>query len=174
MSRPIAGAVCVAGVLVVAATASAQSAAQKPRAPEVVAPASLSVLDDDGDGKLNAWDRIWGSLRVWVDANGDGRQTPAEVRQASIVLNTLDVPLGAFETHDGVGGDIRTDRVVWLDLGADGFGKRTAGILSIDTDAARKAGFDIRSSMGEHLTGVKALASGWLIRTPGGRVVTLK
>ena len=42
--------------------------------------AALAALDANGDGKVDASDPAFASLRVWRDANGDGLSEPAELR----------------------------------------------------------------------------------------------
>lgn len=46
----------------------------------------LSALDDpslggNGDGRLSHRDRLWSELRLWIDADHDGRSNPAEVTE---------------------------------------------------------------------------------------------
>ena len=42
--------------------------------------AALAALDANGDGKVDASDPAFASLRVWRDANGDGLSEPEELR----------------------------------------------------------------------------------------------
>src|SRR5713101_4411142 len=41
--------------------------------------AALASWDDSGDGRIDANDILWSSLRVWRDRNGDGLSTPDEI-----------------------------------------------------------------------------------------------
>jgi len=45
--------------------------------------AALAELDADGDGRIDRRDPVFGELRLWIDADRDGRSQPAE-------LSTLD------------------------------------------------------------------------------------
>ncbi len=57
--------------------------------------ASLKALDSNGDGVLNSQDAAWASLKVWVDASGNGTfvagslQTVSSLGIASINVNAL-------------------------------------------------------------------------------------
>jgi Ca2+-binding RTX toxin-like protein len=41
--------------------------------------AALASWDDNADGRIDADDGVWSSLRVWRDRNGDGLSTPDEI-----------------------------------------------------------------------------------------------
>jgi hypothetical protein len=41
--------------------------------------AALGLEDSNGDGKVNASDATWGELRLWVDANSDGKTDAGEL-----------------------------------------------------------------------------------------------
>ena len=41
--------------------------------------AALTSWDDNADGRIDANDLLWASLRVWRDRNGDGVSTPEEI-----------------------------------------------------------------------------------------------
>jgi Ca2+-binding RTX toxin-like protein len=41
--------------------------------------AALASWDDNADGRIDANDVVWSSLRVWRDRNGDGSSTPDEI-----------------------------------------------------------------------------------------------
>jgi Ca2+-binding RTX toxin-like protein len=41
--------------------------------------AALASWDDNADGRIDANDILWSSLRVWRDRNGDGMSTPGEI-----------------------------------------------------------------------------------------------
>jgi hypothetical protein len=42
--------------------------------------AALAMHDSNGDGKIDARDRVFSSLQIWVDANGDGQTQPGEMK----------------------------------------------------------------------------------------------
>ncbi len=42
--------------------------------------AALAMYDTNGDGKVDAKDPVFSSLKIWVDANGDGQTQPGELK----------------------------------------------------------------------------------------------
>ncbi|MEZ4483528.1 MAG: calcium-binding protein [Syntrophotaleaceae bacterium] len=79
---------------------------------------ALAEWDDNADGKIDATDAIWGSLKVWQETNGDGFSSAAELRTldelgiAAINLDNTAVDItdengntviqsGTFEKTDG-------------------------------------------------------------------------
>ncbi len=53
----------------------------------------LSELDDDGDRQIDANDRAWSSLRVWVDRDADGQGPASEwltLEQAGVAALSVD------------------------------------------------------------------------------------
>src|SRR5262249_54541711 len=40
----------------------------------------LAAFDSNGDGQISTLDALWGELRVWRDANGNGVSDDGEVR----------------------------------------------------------------------------------------------
>jgi hypothetical protein len=60
--------------------------------------AAMAALDSNHDGQLSAADAAFGELRVWVDANHDGRTDPGELKtlaEAGVIAIHLNFSKGA-------------------------------------------------------------------------------
>jgi hypothetical protein len=54
----------------------------------------LAVLDSNHDGTLDAKDRCWSRLRLFVDRNGDGSMAPDEVLSAETDIRDITIRVG--------------------------------------------------------------------------------
>ena len=63
--------------------------------------AAMAQFDTNHDGVLNAQDRIWNKLVVWVDANGDGKSQPIEMKtMKQLGINKIEVNFTEVASKD--------------------------------------------------------------------------
>ncbi|WP_269326187.1 putative Ig domain-containing protein [Chromobacterium piscinae] len=75
--------------------------------------AALAAQDSNKDGVIDANDAIWNSLRVWVDANHDGKVGSGEMKSmADLGITRID--LHAQQTHQVIGGNIVTGTATFV------------------------------------------------------------
>lgn len=151
-----------------------------PETPRAVLPAAeapercdtLRAFDSNGDGVVNASDRYWRYLYLWIDGNGDGQIERSELESAfERGVRGISVRLDTFTRAKGADGLIRIrDRLV-LDLRGDGFGGGDDAVLAIDaTSLSRGTGPRIFDAAGEPVTGIRPFEKGWTLRDSAGRV----
>jgi hypothetical protein len=81
----------------------------------------LSDHDENGDNRIDANDAVFDALRVWVDANGDGKTDPGELKTldelgiASISIAAKDALSGASTVAVAGGTIAATDTVTMAD-----------------------------------------------------------
>jgi len=66
---------------------------------------ALSQYDSNRDGRIDAQDAVFGKLKVWVDANGDGRTENGELKSLSD-LNIQSISLNHTNTQTQQNGNI--------------------------------------------------------------------
>lgn len=70
--------------------------------------AALAARDANSDGKIDANDPIWASLRIWRDANSDGVSTPAELATLTdLGITAINTGYTASSTVDAQGNEHR-------------------------------------------------------------------
>lgn len=139
---------------------------------------TLRPFDTDGDGVVNARDRHWRHLYLWIDKNGDGVEDKREiVSPYDEKIEEIDADLATFEAAKKSWGEIRVTEHIMLDLRGDGFGTgngRDDAVLLVDASSlARGDGPQILDAQGEPLEGLQAFAPGWRLRQENGEIVRL-
>ncbi|MCP3447326.1 calcium-binding protein [Bradyrhizobium sp. CCGUVB14] len=66
---------------------------------------ALKALDSNNDNKITSADSGWSSLKVWVDANGDGVTDSGELQSLS-ALDITEIALNTSETSQEVNGNL--------------------------------------------------------------------
>lgn len=136
---------------------------------------TLTAFDTDGDGKVDARDRYWRYLYLWLDRNGNGRMEEREIvspfdRKVREIATDLD----GFAGAKGLYGEIRRGDYLVLDLRGDGFDGKDDGVLLVDAGAlARGDGPRLLSAEGEEIAGVQPFQRGWRLRDADGTVTRL-
>ncbi len=139
---------------------------------------TLEAFDTNGDGTVNALDRYWRYLYLWVDRNGNSRMDKREVVSTfDEKVQEIAADLDAFVGRKGLFGEIRIhDRLV-LDLRGNGFDTgrdRDDAVLLVDATAlGRRDGPRLLSADGEEIEGVQPFQRGWRIRDTDGSVTRL-
>ncbi len=139
---------------------------------------TLTLLDQNQDGQINAVDRYWRHLFVWVDKNGDGKRQEREIESAfERGVREIATSLETFVRSKGGLGETRIGEQIVLDLNGNGFSERNRrddGVLLLDATAIRRGqGLDLLGPGDEALAGFQAFRSGLRIREPSGQVIAL-
>ena len=139
---------------------------------------SLDPLDENGDGKINAQDRYWRYLYVWIDQNRDGQRQDKEVESAYAAgVREIANSLGIFYRKKGSVGEIRRDKTLLLDLAGNGFGagrRPDDGVLMVDTDGlGRGDGPQVLAANGAPVEGIAPFVAGWKMRLGDGQVLAI-
>lgn len=139
---------------------------------------SLDPLDENGDGKINAQDRYWRYLYVWIDHNRDGQRQEKEVESVYAAgVREIANGLGIFYRKKGSVGEIRRGDTLLLDLAGNGFGsgrRPDDGVLMVDADGlGRGDGPQVLDADGADVTGIEPFVAGWQMRLADGGVLTL-
>lgn len=136
---------------------------------------TLWILDTNRDGTVDAADRYWRYLHLWID-NGDGTIDPREITSPyDRKVREISVALDTFEGAKKGIGEIRVDDYIVLDLDRDGFQSgRDDAALMLDTGAIRRGdGPEILDRDGRVLDAVLPFAAGWQVRV-GDEVTALE
>lgn len=84
---------------------------------------ALAVLDDSGDGVISAADAAYSALRIWVDANHNGRSEPQELATLqSHGIRSIDLRYVTSRRRDAYGNVLRYKSAV------DRNGSRTSAV----------------------------------------------
>ena len=76
--------------------------------------AQLAVLDSDNNGRIDSGDKAFASLRIWKDANSNGKTEAGELLSlASVQLNSI--PLNAEAGTTIIAGNM-VPKMVWVDI----------------------------------------------------------
>lgn len=139
---------------------------------------SLDPLDENGDGKINAQDRYWRYLYVWIDHNRDGQRQEKEVESVYAAgVREIANGLGIFYRKKGSVGEIRRGHTLLLDLAGNGFGsgrRPDDGVLMVDADGlGRGDGPQVLDADGAEVTGIEPFVAGWQMRLADGQILTL-
>ncbi len=69
---------------------------------------ALAVFDDSGDGVISAADSVFGALRIWIDANHNGRSEPQELATLqSLGIHSIDLRYVSSRRRDRFGNVLR-------------------------------------------------------------------
>lgn len=126
---------------------------------------------------MDARDRYWRYLYLWLDRNGNGAMEEREIvppfdRKVREIAADLDGFVGA----KGLFGEIRIDERLVLDLKGDGFqaGSHDDAVLLVDASALRRGdGPDLLSADDVPIEGIQPFAHGWRLRDASGAVTRL-
>lgn len=136
---------------------------------------TLDAFDTDRDGVVDALDRYWRYLYLWLDKNGDGEIDRREIlstydRKVSEIATDLE----SFESEKAGRGEIRIGERILLDLRGNGFGSDDDAVLLVDASAlGRGAGPTLLDGSGTEVEGVRAFEPEWRLRDSEGRVIRL-
>jgi hypothetical protein len=84
---------------------------------------ALAVFDDSGDGEISASDAVFSALRIWVDANHNGRSEPQELATLqSHGIRSIDLRYVSARRRDRFGNQLR------YKSGVDLAGSRTSAV----------------------------------------------
>lgn len=138
---------------------------------------TLQAFDTNGDGKVDALDRYWRYLYLWIDRNRDGRLDEREIFSTfRRKVEEIATGLESFESVKSGFGEIRIGEHVVLDLGGDGFaeGSRDDAVLLVDATALKRGdGPRLTSSTGEPIEGIRPFERGWRLEDASGDVIRL-
>lgn len=139
---------------------------------------TLDPLDENGDGKVNAQDRYWRYLYVWVDQNRDGRRQDKEVQSAYAAgVREIETGLGGFYRKKGGLGEIRRGEALLFDLAGNGFGggrRPDDGVLMVDADGlGRGDGPKVLDASGAAVQGIEPFEAGWQVRLADGKILAI-
>ncbi len=131
---------------------------------------TLVPLDENGDGRISAADRLWRHLYVWTDKNKDRQMQEKEVESAyARGVREISTSVETFIRSKGNLGEIRIKENIVLDLRGDGFSERSRqddGVLLIDASAvARGDGPEILDDRGAVLGDLQPFRAGLQVRT---------
>lgn len=134
---------------------------------------SLDAFDENGDGKVNAQDRYWRHLHLWIDGNRDGQRQEKEIQSAyGAGVREISTRLDVFYGRKGSLGEIRIGEGFLFDLGGDGFGdsrRPNDGLLLVDAEAlGRGDGPQILDGSGHAVTVMAPFAADWTFRWADG------
>lgn len=139
---------------------------------------TLEVFDTNGDGTVDALDRYWRYLYLWIDRDGDGRLREHEiVTPFDRKVDGIAAGLESFASDRLGFGEIRILERIELDLRGDGFDSgrgRDDAVLLVDASALRRGdGPRLVSSSGEPIEGIQPFARGWRLEDANGDVTRL-
>ena len=80
--------------------------------------AELATLDSNSDGKITSADAQWNSLKVWIDADGDGYTDAGELHTLS-ALNISDVSLATTASGSFINGNEVVQTATFKQNGVD-------------------------------------------------------
>ena len=139
---------------------------------------TLLSFDENGDGKVNAQDRWWRHLYVWIDRDGDRQLQERELESAyERGVREIEAGLDGFYRKKGSLGEVRYDDTLLFDLGGDGFGagrRPDDGALAVDATALRRgSGPSLEGPGGAALEGIQPFRQGQYLVFEDGRRVEL-
>lgn len=136
---------------------------------------TLDAFDSDGDGTVDARDRYWRYLYLWLDKNRDGKPEKREIVSTfDKKVREIAADLESFESDKAGRGDIRIEERIRLDLKGDGFDSDDDAVLMVDATALKRgSGPTLLDSAGEEVEGVQPFAPGWRLRDADGQVTRL-
>lgn len=123
----------------------------------------LAPFDTDGDGEVDAVDRYWRYLHLWIDADADGQVAETEIVSAyDRGVKAIAVSLKTFRKGKDAVGEIAVGEEIRLDLGSDGLtAATTRGVLVVDATRLRRGdGPRLLGPQGEPLEGFQVLRKG--------------
>ncbi|HYH06502.1 MAG TPA: hypothetical protein VEK11_05500 [Thermoanaerobaculia bacterium] len=84
---------------------------------------ALAVYDESGDGAISASDAVFGALRIWIDANHNGRSEPQELATLQAHgIRSIDLRYVQAQRRDRYGNRLR------YKSGVDRNGARTSAV----------------------------------------------
>lgn len=139
---------------------------------------TLEAFDTNGDGTVNALDRYFRYLYLWIDRDGDGGMDKREiVTTFDRKVNEISAGLESFASDRLGHGEIRILEHIELDLRGDGFDSgrtRDDAVLLVDaTSLQRGDGPRLLSSSGEPIEGIQPFERGWRLEDAEGNVTRL-
>lgn len=140
---------------------------------------TLEPFDENDDGKINARDRYWRHLYLWIDKNRDGQAQERELESAyGAGVREIGRELRDFYRRKGSLGEIRRGELLLFDIGGDGFGggrRVDDGALAVDADALRRGdGPSLLDADGRPITGIQPFTPNWQLDLGGGQIVKLE
>lgn len=150
----------------------------RPRRPGRKVCNTLEAFDTNEDGMVDALDRYWRHLYLWLDRNRNSQMEKREIVSTfNEKVKDIATDLDSFSTFKRGRGEIRVGERILLDLRGNGFDSersRDDAVLLVDASAlGRGTGPVLLSASGQPVSGIQPFEKGLRLRDSEGNVIRL-